>query len=176
MKIKKFKKTENYCEHCHKSFSNHYILQAHIESMHLRAKEKKCDLCDKTFTWQTCVKSHMESVHFKLKKFSSKFRFINGSSKQSLKSGNSAVKEKHQCSICRQSFQYKGNLKKHRKWEHSNLKNFKCEFCQSKFYQKSNLIGHIKTMHQKLKKHQCNKTFSLNSGLKRHCASQNHKV
>jgi len=55
----------------------------------------------------------------------------------------------YQCNICPSKFGENGNLKKHIKSVHKNIKYFYCDICQSSFVNISILKRHIKTVHEK---------------------------
>nr|XP_039263660.1 zinc finger protein 501-like [Styela clava] len=84
---------------------------------------------------------------------------------------HSRSKSKHVCSICKRSFTFSGNLRRHEKI-HQNIRPFKCSICGSKFTQKSHLISH-QVVHSRESAQEftcktCGSNFTRMGNLRRH--------
>ena len=65
--------------------------------------------------------------------------------------------------LCEMSFAQKGQLKRHVKVIHQQIRPFECDQCKKTFTKKNHLKGHVKAVHQKIRPFecvQCKKTFA----------------
>ena len=57
----------------------------------------------------------------------------------------------NKCHTCERVFHNNGNLMKHIKVVHDQIRNFKCQTCSRLFSQKNNMMDHIKRVHKKVR-------------------------
>ena len=80
---------------------------------------------------------------------------------------------------CSKSYTTKGNLDKHIKEKHLEIKPYKCDSCDKSFAQKSHLKQHISDVHLKLKPFECDvcgECFAQKSHLKQHISDVHLKL
>uniref|UniRef100_A0A1Q3F210 Putative c2h2-type zn-finger protein n=1 Tax=Culex tarsalis TaxID=7177 RepID=A0A1Q3F210_CULTA len=82
------------------------------------------------------------------------------------------VFQRHECEVCRKTFQRKSNLVDHLRL-HANVKLFSCNYCDAAFVQSGNLKSHIRThtLEKPFSCSSCGKKFSQSSALKTHMRS-----
>lgn len=91
--------------------------------------------------------------------------------------------DRHKCKFddCEYKCSTKGNLDKHIKGVHDNIRDFECKDCESKFSTQSDLNKHIKCVHRKIKDCECQyddceSKFSTNGELNNHIKSIHTKI
>jgi len=89
-----------------------------------------------------------------------------------LPSAENSSNNKWQCEICNKFFAYKGNLTRHKKYDHLSIKAFKCDYdkCKKAFKSKDRLNTHKKKTHfsKNLKCNFCNYKTAYKTNLKEH--------
>uniref|UniRef100_H2ZIM8 C2H2-type domain-containing protein n=1 Tax=Ciona savignyi TaxID=51511 RepID=H2ZIM8_CIOSA len=98
------------CKHCPKAYRKKYVLEHHIESIHLGIKGFQCETCDFRTAYKSSFDQHMR-IHTKEKPY--------------------------KCRYCEKSFTISSTLIEHKRI-HTNSKPHKCEWCSKPFSSKSN--------------------------------------
>ena len=96
----------------------------------------KCNHCDQVFPKLHKLKRHLENV---------------------------GPKTMNACTICKREFNDKGNLRRHIRQVHTDLKPYKCDKCDRRFGDAGNLKRHIKGKHEGLRDqcNQCNQSVFI---------------
>ena len=98
---------------------------------------------------------------------------------QRFKTCNSCRTPKHECPKCDKKFSSVGNLNKHIKSVHNNIRNYKCDLCEYSCSLKSNLDRHIESVHYKIKNYKCDiceYSCSTKSDLDKHIKQIHNKI
>ena len=130
------------CEIYTKGPYSDFGLDRHMKSKH-EFFEKKC--CDKTYTTYVSFLVHVGKVHqFQCdvceKKFVKQFDLHRHKGKHD--------GYQFTCSICKKGFSEAGNMKRHIRQVHTDLKPFTCDLCNQSFGDKGNLNRHVKVKHE----------------------------
>ena len=126
---------------CDINFETYSHLSQHNQKKHAkRTTTVKCSECDKVCKNRSSYYSHKNSVHFKTS-----------------------------CSICSKEISGKGNLKRHIRQVHTDVKPYSCDECNQSFGDRGNLRRHEKSKHLKLREQcpQCEISCSVGT-LQRH--------
>ena len=116
------------CAICSFTGKSEYILQAHIDKVHLKKEQQACVTCSKTYSSMPNLQRHINDVHKKLKPFT--------------------------CETCAKSFSTKNYLKVHIDMIHLEMKHM-CKLCGQKLATLKTLKQHIEAVHEKKKPHKC---------------------
>ena len=134
----------NLCDLCSKSFIRKDHLRRHIKESH----DICCKTCQKTFETKECLVQHMEIDHMVEK-----------------------PKEKaFPCTICKKSFGFPADLRRHVADIHEHNGKHMCGFCEKRFYSSTDKKYHERT-HTNEKPFECNicnAKFSLNKSRLQH--------
>ena len=114
------------CEKCSYSTQIEACLKAHVKAVHDGTKDQKCDQCDYVATRAYSLKIHRMHVH------------------QGIKRKETAVIECEKCPYTSTP----GNVKRHVKLVHDQIKDQICEECGKGFSSKEELKSHTVKVHQ----------------------------
>ncbi|XP_062576917.1 zinc finger protein 62-like [Saccostrea cucullata] len=131
------------CYQCKQAYSMFYLLAMHScersfkqnlqwtrkVDFHKPDLELPCNLCQKVYKNKKNLCSHYK-IHF--------------------------THERIQCDICEQTFKHQNSLHKHKRFVHSNIRDYVCDICGKAFKQSDTLTTHRKLhTHEKTKEYQC---------------------
>lgn len=159
------------CEHCEKTFRTYNELYVHRRS-HTGEKPFECKFCGKCFSTRGYRNTH-ERIHTGDKRFQCDIcgmKFTESSARR-VHLFTHTGETPYKCEVCGRGFTQAGNLSKHVKTLHSNVKPFKCQECDKEFAVKQELNRHFSRVHSSDKPYQCKhcgKKYAINSDLTQH--------
>ncbi|XP_063697986.1 zinc finger protein 227-like [Culicoides brevitarsis] len=161
------------CDICGQKSPTKLVLKGHMETIHLKIREKsKCEICNKMIMTYK-MKLHIQQTHERKLNFKCdicKKGFRRTRDLQDHLALKHLEKELYKCSICDISVSSKGHLKRHITSVHERKVVGKCEICAKTFI-------HMNTFRSHLKKHEkieyficdlCKRSFSEKGNLRRH--------
>uniref|UniRef100_T1IVH9 Uncharacterized protein n=1 Tax=Strigamia maritima TaxID=126957 RepID=T1IVH9_STRMM len=126
------------CKHCFREFDTPYVMQCHIEDVHLNnSSSLKCRICDQAFQYEESLIKHMVSTH-------------------------TAVEMPYSCEVCKYRCSMYKTLVDHFHQVHNDTNYIQCHYCLKVFSVKFSAvrqIGLINNFWTHVYKHQ---TKSLN--------------
>ena len=142
------------CPYCAKYLGKN-SLQAHIERAHDKEKHEKCPHCDHR-AYKQDLKKHIERLHQKADV--ARCEYCGGVTKNlkrhllnnqcDLPPEERHKKVKVPCTLC-DKYLIKGQLARHIKTVHENVKDHTCHLCEFRSSNVNNLRVHIKRIHEK---------------------------
>ncbi|XP_033210152.1 zinc finger protein 718-like [Belonocnema kinseyi] len=128
------------CEKCGRTYKNKCHMNYHQKYLCGVMPQFSCKFCNKQFKRKSVMNAHVNRVH---------------------RSTNSkTVVFKHKCDKCSRSYNWLGDLVRHKRLVHALEKpQFICDFCGHRFNAKYHLVGHIVSLHSQTSKsrHECDK-------------------
>ncbi|XP_033231812.1 zinc finger protein 676-like [Belonocnema kinseyi] len=178
------------CDFCGYIANQKAHLSSHITSRHSQISKLKykCDKCLRSYTWLKDLQRHKRLQHamvtpeficdscgykanqkVHLAKHIHSLHFV-------------APKTKHYCDKCSRSYNWVGDLNRHKRLFHGTVKpKFVCNYCGLVMHKKSSLLKHIASLHAKALKtrhfcDKCSRSYNRLCDLTRHKSVNHAKV
>ncbi len=121
--LKAHRKYHNRCNVCRKLFNKKEYLLRHMMFAHKTSHPFMCVICYRAYRLKDEVEKHLEEMHHQSKEMlNQETSTPSGSKLKSVHSPRFKVEGKYQCSICKELFDKKGQLKKHQNICHKDEK------------------------------------------------------
>lgn len=141
------------CELCGKQLATPDGLRSHLKA-HKNGKPFKCTRCGKCFSQKGNLKCHMQSHIKEDNKKVEQLKIQQKLGGSELVTPRKYKKLIYSCDQCDKVFRWPGDLCRHKKVIHLDIKRYSCDSCPKRFSNKNSLEEHV-LWHNNLKPYSC---------------------